>query len=94
MAGAAAVPARMAIAAILIYQAVVRPFLIGTCKYCPSCSAYAIDALSRFGFVRGAGLTLRRLARCHPLAVGGIDPVPVEADHEPGSAVAHTAGDW
>lgn len=72
----ASVATRAAVAAVLMYQTMIRPFLIGTCKYCPSCSAYAIEALLRFGFVRGAGLTLRRLIRCHPLAAGGLDPVP------------------
>ncbi|NOT00562.1 MAG: membrane protein insertion efficiency factor YidD [Phycisphaerales bacterium] len=91
MMGAAPVPARIAIAAVLVYQAIVRPFLIGTCKYCPSCSAYAIEALSRFGFLRGAGLALRRLARCHPFAIGGIDPVPSGADQRRAAAEAHAA---
>lgn len=46
------------------------------CLYLPSCSEYAYIALTRFGPIKGSWLTLRRLARCHPFAKGGLDPVP------------------
>ena len=58
------------------YQAIIRPFLIGTCKFCPTCSEYGIEALRVHGLWRGATLTLRRVLRCHPFSAGGIDPVP------------------
>lgn len=58
------------------YQALLSPFLPAACRYYPSCSAYAIEALERHGALRGTGLTLRRLGRCHPFRPGGYDPVP------------------
>ncbi|MFQ5413929.1 MAG: membrane protein insertion efficiency factor YidD [Phycisphaerae bacterium] len=61
---------------IRTYQLVVRPHLIGSCRFMPSCSHYAIDALQRHGIVRGTLLAVRRIARCHPFSSGGYDPVP------------------
>ena len=66
----------LAVFAIRCYQALIRPFLIGHCKFCPSCSEFAIEALHTHGLLRGGMLALRRLIRCHPFSVGGIDPVP------------------
>jgi len=63
------------------YKSVVSPvlhaFSLGDCLYVPSCSEYAYVALVRFGVVKGSWLALRRLARCHPFAKGGLDPVPL-----------------
>ena len=58
------------------YQAIVRPLLAGSCKYCPTCSEYAIEALQTHGLWRGVLLSAQRLCRCHPFTRGGIDPVP------------------
>jgi len=58
------------------YQLVLSPFAGGACRFEPSCSAYALDAVQTHGFVRGLWLALKRVARCHPLARPGIDPVP------------------
>jgi uncharacterized protein len=62
--------------AIRAYQALVAPHLAGACRHRPSCSHYALEAVDRHGAWRGAGLALRRLARCHPLGSSGYDPVP------------------
>ena len=58
------------------YQRWVSPLFAPHCRYHPSCSSYAVTAISRFGAVRGGWLALRRLGRCHPLHAGGVDHVP------------------
>lgn len=58
------------------YQLWVSPLLPAACRYYPTCSAYAIEALERYGPVTGSWLALRRIARCHPFRAGGYDPVP------------------
>lgn len=64
------------IALVRAYQLVLRPLLIGGCKFFPSCSEYALEALTRHGPWRGGRLAARRLLRCHPWSRGGFDPVP------------------
>ncbi|HXI03026.1 MAG TPA: membrane protein insertion efficiency factor YidD [Candidatus Saccharimonadales bacterium] len=59
-----------------VYQTVVSPLLPPTCRFHPTCSSYAILAIRKHGALRGAALTLRRIARCHPFSAGGFDPVP------------------
>jgi uncharacterized protein len=58
------------------YQFAVSPLLLPSCRYLPSCSDYAIEAIERHGAFYGAGLALWRLARCHPWGGSGYDPVP------------------
>lgn len=70
--------ARLLIALVRAYQLVLRPVLPPTCRFAPSCSAFAIEALRRHGARRGASLAMRRVARCHPWHAGGWDPVPAE----------------
>ncbi len=67
-----------AVALFLIraYQLTLSPLLGSRCRYYPTCSAYAREAIERYGFLRGASLGVRRLFRCHPFHAGGIDPVP------------------
>lgn len=61
---------------IRAYQFAIRPLLAGSCKFIPSCSEYAVEALQRHGPWRGAWLSVRRVLRCHPWSRGGFDPVP------------------
>lgn len=68
--------AALLVAALRSYQLVLRPLWPPACRFAPSCSEYAVEALSRHGAVRGALLALRRVARCHPWDPGGWDPVP------------------
>jgi putative membrane protein insertion efficiency factor len=67
---------RLACAAIHVYRYVLSPLWPGTCRYQPTCSAYALQAIARFGAGRGGWLSLRRLLRCHPWGGAGVDPVP------------------
>ncbi len=69
-------PARAVVTLITAYQKMVSPSLGANCRYRPTCSSYAKEAVQRFGVVRGGWLAMRRLARCHPLRPGGYDPVP------------------
>ncbi|MDO3705539.1 membrane protein insertion efficiency factor YidD [Micromonospora echinaurantiaca] len=61
---------------IIAYRRWISPALPARCRFYPSCSAYALEAVARHGALRGAGLTVRRLLRCHPFHPGGHDPVP------------------
>jgi len=67
---------RLALAAVRFYQLAISPWLPKTCRYYPSCSAYAAEAIEKYGFARGSLLAVQRILRCHPLRVGGYDPVP------------------
>ncbi len=64
------------LALIWFYQMVISPWTSSSCRYYPSCSAYAYEAISTHGVIRGVWLGTRRLLRCHPWAAGGPDPVP------------------
>ncbi len=61
---------------IRLYQVVIGPALPPSCRFYPSCSTYALQALAKHGFLRGSWLAARRLMRCHPFHPGGVDPVP------------------
>jgi len=77
-----AVVAAPAIWLIRVYQQVWSPMRPQTCRFYPSCSAYAVTALQRFGLLRGSWLAARRLLRCHPWNPGGVDHVPpMGAEH-------------
>jgi putative membrane protein insertion efficiency factor len=68
--------ARLLIALVIAYRYALSPMLGRNCRFYPSCSAYAAEALQRHGAGRGAWLAARRIARCHPWHPGGCDPVP------------------
>ena len=70
------------------YKQMVSPLLMPACRYVPTCSEYALEAVERYGVLRGGAKAAWRLLRCHPFAAGGLDPV-VKGCHAPG---AHTAG--
>jgi putative membrane protein insertion efficiency factor len=67
---------RLFILLVQAYRLAISPFLGRSCRFHPSCSAYAIEALERHGGWKGLRLALRRVARCHPWNAGGYDPVP------------------
>lgn len=73
---------------IRIYQWTVSPLLGPTCRFHPSCSNYALEAINRFGILRGGWLTVRRLGRCHPWHPGGFDPVPLTKGAQRATAMA------
>ncbi len=64
------------LALIHFYQRHISPLLGSNCRYYPTCSHYTADAIERYGALRGGWMGLRRIARCHPWAAGGFDPVP------------------
>lgn len=69
-------PQNLAIAFLRAYRRIISPLYGDVCRYFPTCSAYGLEAIAVHGLVRGTGLTVRRLLRCHPWATGGVDPVP------------------
>jgi hypothetical protein len=69
------------LAAIRIYRLLISPLFSPACRFHPTCSQYAIEAIERFGPWRGGGLAIRRVLRCHPLHPGGYDPVPPADDN-------------
>lgn len=73
--------ARVLRALVRFYQLAISPWLPAACRYQPTCSAYAMEALAVHGAVRGSVLAARRIARCHPFHAGGYDPVPLPEDH-------------
>ena len=81
-----AVPVRMALLALRFYKSYLSFLFAGSCRFEPTCSQYAYQAIERFGVVRGVWLGLKRLLRCHPLSRKfGCDPVP-QSDNECASA--------
>jgi hypothetical protein len=71
-----ALPSAFALGALRAYQLVISPWLPSSCRFAPSCSVYAREAIERHGLGRGIALAGRRLLRCHPWNGGGYDPVP------------------
>lgn len=66
---------RLLIKAVRFYQKGISPFLPASCRYTPTCSQYAIEALERYGALKGSYLGIKRILRCHPFHPGGYDPL-------------------
>jgi len=67
---------RLLIGSLRVYKRWISPLLGPRCRFAPTCSEYAMEAIARFGAIRGGWLAARRIARCHPFHPGGHDPVP------------------
>lgn len=67
---------KILIALIHFYQRAVSPYTKARCKYCPTCSQYGVEAIQRFGALKGSALAVWRILRCNPFSKGGYDPVP------------------
>lgn len=74
---------------IRAYQYLISPFLPPSCRFTPSCSTYAVEAIDRFGILRGGWLALRRVGRCHPWHEAGYDPVPEKEQQPPSCRCKH-----
>lgn len=72
--------AKSLIFVIQLYRTMVSPLRLPSCRFTPTCSQYAVDALAEWGFLRGSGLALVRLAKCGPWHRGGWDPIPERGD--------------
>jgi len=83
---------RLMVLLVRAYQFVVRPILPPSCKFVPSCSDYAIEALRTHGVLRGMMLAGWRILRCNPFTAGGYDPVPAYDPQGPDRAARHGAG--
>ena len=86
----------MLIALLRGYKFALSPLFLPSCRYTPTCSEYAMEAIDRHGAVRGSALAVWRLLRCHPFVRGGYDPVPLCAHRESlevqGAFTAHQPG--
>jgi putative membrane protein insertion efficiency factor len=74
------------LALVWLYRYTISPFLGNNCRYDPSCSAYAIEALRNYGAFRGSWLAAKRIGRCHPWGGSGYDPVPGDRDDSEGKS--------
>lgn len=74
---------RFLLGSLSFYQRFISPFLGQRCRFYPSCSAYAKEAINQHGIIKGIALATHRLLRCHPLSKGGFDPIPEKTKSEP-----------
>jgi putative membrane protein insertion efficiency factor len=82
---------RIALLALRVYKAYLSMLFAGSCRYEPTCSQYAYEAIERFGVARGVWLGMKRLLRCHPLSRRfGYDPVPEKWEEMPSKTIAAT----
>ncbi|RUO43690.1 membrane protein insertion efficiency factor YidD [Aliidiomarina taiwanensis] len=75
---------------IRLYQLIISPLLGPRCRFVPTCSEYAIQAVKRFGVIKGSWLAIRRISKCHPGHPGGFDPIPGNEQH---SHMTHKSGE-
>lgn len=80
--------ARSVIVVIQLYRTMVSPLRLPTCRFTPTCSEYAVDALTEWGLIRGGWLAVVRLAKCGPWHRGGWDPIPERCEHAAGATSA------
>jgi putative membrane protein insertion efficiency factor len=66
---------------IRVYRLLISPLFPSSCRFQPTCSQYALDAVEKFGAIRGSWMAIKRILRCHPFHPGGYDPVPHRHDH-------------
>lgn len=81
--------ARILIAFVSLYRRVVSPLFPQSCRFHPSCSEFALQALQTHGAARGTLLALRRIGRCQPWSAGGLDPVPPRREAPPPGRLSH-----
>ena len=70
------IPQRVVLGGLSLYKRFISPALPPSCRYVPTCSQYAYEAVAKYGVLRGGWMGVRRLLRCHPFTPGGYDPVP------------------
>ncbi|AFY36688.1 UPF0161 protein yidD [[Leptolyngbya] sp. PCC 7376] len=73
---------KIALGLIHGYRVLISPLFPASCRFQPTCSQYALDAVEEYGVLRGSWLAIKRILRCHPFAEGGYDPVPHRCDHQ------------
>lgn len=74
---------KLLIGLVRAYQLLISPVLGNHCRYYPSCSAYTIEAMEKWGPLQGVWMGIKRVSRCHPWHEGGVDPVPEPPAHKP-----------
>jgi uncharacterized protein len=80
-------PARVVIFLVELYRHTISPLRLPTCRFTPTCSQYAVDALTEYGLIRGSWLTVIRLGKCGPWHRGGWDPIPERRPLAPGAGL-------
>ncbi|ANB62219.1 putative membrane protein insertion efficiency factor (plasmid) [Anoxybacillus amylolyticus] len=73
---------QLLMAIIRFYQLVISPLKPPTCRFYPTCSHYGLEAIRRFGAIKGGWLTIKRVVKCHPFHPGGFDPVPEKQENQ------------
>jgi len=85
-------PAKLLIGLVRFYQRAISPLFPPSCRFQPTCSSYAVEAIQLHGAMRGSWLALRRILKCHPWNAGGHDPVPPRACHHDHHSATRNSG--